>query len=692
MSAPSLTPVAGPAKTSTVRGKVYKSASKGEGKVVVNNNNFEAACKAIAQSAPAAVAQQLGPTPPPPIPAPVTNGGQASIRAPKVMGKTSKGPRKQSGPRSVNEARLQAFLGYDRFACFDQQPECLGAEPAVVPLIAAALHKRDLSQACVWLSLCAHMCTAKFRKLIPLLATERWGVVPEEQLPSLLSIWARRANVRWELWELPTLSPGESGTISKSTSVNPAGRSVTGIWSFLRVRSTTGWHLMPLGFPDRDVVVPFEDLFPPPVPDVQPPMVEAVEAPSPEPKPLATAEEKGKGVVRPDVATSSAHDLAVPSTAGCVSQPGVSPETEAVARPATGPCPVAQSAPPVSGRFPVSGYPWADPVYDAHYPTEPWPHELAAGYPKRRTVVQPTYEGVWAPPHKGYRWVAGWWNSTNPTPATPRLLRGMPMFCSATTDQFTRYLDSVLYLPMPADTGLVSIGRRGITDGVRHATTFQVGDTLVRDGDQWTVYPDPILSTCLRVQRTGERLIDLQPVRKYLRPITSRWKRLIGEALPKTTVLSPLTEEIDPVVKMKVEYSLAVELLPNEDQANIGHARNRAAAEKWGDNCMPAHAAEQLVTACGRARRRGPVGYGGGKPFQWGYCYSCGKQLPAKRMPGRLCGCSPTPSARSIAQGDHVCRVGGIVYPGVVETVSQHPPLKEGKATFASSECFRVAP
>lgn len=76
-----------------------------------------------------------------------------------------------------------------------------------------------------------------------------------------------------------------------------------------------------------------------------------------------------------------------------------------------------------------------------------------------------------------------------------------------------------------------------------------------------------------------------------------------------------------------------------------------------------------------------------GGVFAWGFCYSCG-QSDRGHYKGRLCKvCQSrdTPLTRLIGCGDNLCTAKSpILYPGVVFTQRQHPPLKAGTKTRAT--------
>jgi len=85
-----------------------------------------------------------------------------------------------------------------------------------------------------------------------------------------------------------------------------------------------------------------------------------------------------------------------------------------------------------------------------------------------------------------------------------------------------------------------------------------------------------------------------------------------------------------------------------------------------------------------------------GAPFRWGYCFSCGidhKDNKGK-LKHRLCRqCEKgrnTDIGNLITHGRKVTSVANpMIYPGVVNTLSRHPRLKEGVQSVASERNFR---
>jgi len=125
--------------------------------------------------------------------------------------------------------------------------------------------------------------------------------------------------------------------------------------------------------------------------------------------------------------------------------------------------------------------------------------------------------------------------------------------------------------------------------------------------------------------------------------------------------------------------------MKNQTEINRTHAStvmyNRQAKEPESE--FPAHAVSSTMYFTDKTLVAGRM-----RPC---VCFSCGGSS-SSRMPGRLCvACHSTregdPLVKAIREGKHVCSWAVPVrYPGVVNTVSRHPPLKTGTETWATKE------
>jgi hypothetical protein len=615
--------------------------------------------------------------------------------------------------RQPNPFVSASFSGWDRFAVFEEADRPLAVDAEILPLAGGMLHKRDLTEACVWLSIASHLNRSSQAMLLRSLGKEKWGVVGDEALPSVLSMWARRAYASWRLWEAVPFKGADTITLTEVCSGAPAGGRTRVQWNFLRTQSDQGYHLLPL---DRvkDIFVLSSELYPNGEATDEclgssvsnPAVAESSEPSCPETSPprLLTWAEKGKAVC-------------VPPPAPCVSD--TSPP----------PCPSKLAGGVgVGAQVPVRlGIPSATQRRSEFIHTElldeeeylllgdsdeqtRWMSETAFSE-EREEIAYPLgacgpidvprlrYVGEWAPMSHCYHrgtlhkvdWTSGWMVSLNPGVAMPSpLLRGSVHLAAASVKQAAWYLDSVLYYPLPSGSGLTPMGRRDFTDGVEQVSTFRHGDTLQIAGESWSA----------SWSVNGEELLCLTRVEKpalpslshFVRTHTVRLRQWCGLSPPTTVVRAPQPEPLDDEVKLRIDWTAVQQSAPDELQAMLQQARNVAASRRWGETAPNPFSSSNYVAGLGPLVKSRPFGYAGGRPFRWGYCYSCGKLLPSARMPGRLCGCPPTPAARTLARGEHVTCVGGVVYPGVVSTESQHPPLKEGKETLATDQCFRAAP
>lgn len=572
---------------------------------------------------------------------------QTSGRGPDLKG----GPKDRPVCRQPNPCSLAAWAGWLRFSAFDANPDALLADVCSHDRMVAALSKRDLSQACVWLSLAAHMRQKRYEHVFGALASRHWAEVGVEQLYGVLNEWCRKAAARWVLYEL---SPGETGSrvLQQVSSSSPAGALTRDSWSFLRLGSDVGFHLVPLGEPS-DVIMPNDILFPPPpcpsapitapVPAVETVVVEVVKAPSPE--------------VEPDWVVED--------------------------RPAT-PEPVKRRA----GAFHEGTL-----RYEGIFPP-PQDHVVVAG-----EAVWPTLRSFWsgrrlmAGHPVAYSWMAGWWESEG-LDARASYWRRSPVLVAATVDMFARYGGSVLYY-LPSSHRFTPVGRRGLTDGVRRATFFTAGDSLNRDGVGWVAVNTRVCGLQLLVVRRTSECGSLRAVTESVSAAFEApdlVRDLLGAGPPSATVRAPCNERLPSVVTDKMAYDIARMRAPESHQPLIQRGWVEWQAQQGGEGAPKAEVVCNYAAGLMANADSQPFSYAGGKSFEWGYCYSCGRQLPGQRMPGRLCGCAPTPAARVYADGGRIAKLGGVTYPGVVTTQSRHPPLKSGKETLATGQVFRVPP
>nr|WPR18208.1 MAG: hypothetical protein [Chemarfal virus 155] len=304
-----------------------------------------------------------------------------------------------------------------------------------------------------------------------------------------------------------------------------------------------------------------------------------------------------------------------------------------------------------------------------------------------------TYDGPFECP-TGLEWRQGWWAGSgraahNPLEAWARTL-GKPGYVSATPELATLWQDNVLYVEPVFGRKLWRCGERECTDGRRRTHYFLAGDILHREGQEFKAE---------RLGREDGRTIKLIPTEQsfarwavsglaahasFLRYVNSE------EILVVQTNQAP---EVAPEERAMVEWTLTVQSERDPlTLAALSRLRQNAASKKFEDTTR-AQDARDFVK---QLRAGFPQVESVAGAFAWGYCYSCGKQLPGK-FSKRLCGpCGARrnqPLGGLVAEGYKVCSDAcPVAYPGVVNTPTRHPPLKPGVETAATEAVFRLAP
>lgn len=549
---------------------------------------------------------------------------------------------------SPNPMRQHGWGGWERYTCFEACDSPLLTDPCVHDAMVRHLSGRDLSHACVWLSLAAQMRSKRFELVLASMAKRQWAEVPGEKLHSVLSEWCRKANARWVLYGV-TSGGAECCSLEQLCSAAPAGAATRDSWHFLQVQSDVGFHLMPLEQP-ADVIVPRDILCP-----AQP--EPARDPPGPEPAAPGQVPEAGELVAaQPDQPREPCNAVEV--------QPVPKPV------PMREPGQYHDETLRYEGMFPPP--PDAD-AYDGY---DKWSDSgLNVGKPV------------------AFSWMAGWLSSEG-IDARPSFWRRRPVLVSATLDMFALYGGTVLYY-LPKVHRFTAVGRRGLTDGVGSFTFFTAGDSLTRAREDWVAVETHVCGIDLLkvVRRSDEGILDaivehISDALSCPKPLRS----LLDLSPPPVTVRAPCNTQLPVFVTDKMSYDVARMTMPENAQPLIQRAWVEWQSSQGGEGAPKAEVAANYATKLLEHSAKQPFSYSGGRPFEWGYCYSCGAQLPGKRMPGRLCGCAQTPAARVYADGGRIARLGGVTYPGVVTTTSRHPPLKSGKKTLANSQVFREPP
>lgn len=240
-----------------------------------------------------------------------------------------------------------------------------------------------------------------------------------------------------------------------------------------------------------------------------------------------------------------------------------------------------------------------------------------------------------------------------------------PSLAAATVENFRRYGTCVYYCDL--DIGnMVRTGRRSATDGQTVVEYFTEGDCLVSGDFRWSA---------LRVKWYGHQVLQVLPA-----DITTRVFGTSSGATVQTTVGVLDRRE---VFKARCTAMRLTRDDPIEASITTRWMSDWAAKE-YDVKGDPDDVAQVAHIIASQYRSVGSVGGG----YGWGKCYSCGGQLTGK---SRIC-CRGvnSPLARMIAAGEKVTSlVNRILYPGVVWCRSQHPPLKAGVETVATSQNFR---
>lgn len=320
--------------------------------------------------------------------------------------------------------------------------------------------------------------------------------------------------------------------------------------------------------------------------------------------------------------------------------------------------------------------------------------ELENGVPRQGPV---RYQGVWAP-FRGWRWDAGWWPSTAPRDAEERqylLVPPLPDVCSATIGMVKKHREMPLYLPVGKDVPppLSLLPQSQLADGQgRMESTFAEGDTVLIDG---------VPHKAVAVQKFGASLLRLINVEygfgaRGSRFVRSALGRLSSQLLSAKSaqVLRAGVPQLKGESVRQAEWIAAVHSSVDPLETSIlQRLRQDAAAARYSDSV---ERADDCVRYAQTLRKVYPGLNSVCGRFGWGYCYSCGAELPGK-FKGRLCvrclkrnSCS---LASAVAEGAKVCSMANpVLYPGVVHTETQHPALKAGLKTLATPENFRLAP
>lgn len=315
------------------------------------------------------------------------------------------------------------------------------------------------------------------------------------------------------------------------------------------------------------------------------------------------------------------------------------------------------------------------------------------------SVQKGKYVGISRPPSGlGLIWADGWYPSQMDKTCMSGgswvrkigLCKEAPVLVQAVSRLAATYLDRVLYYPLRLTPGMWEVEDRYVTDNYNKDQYFVAGDVLTVGGSTFKavaiMLKDVALIELIPVERS---LIDMivPECLKRLRPVLGRYdydqQLILNMAVPDTTVDK---------ARWHVTFHSLVDPV---EISTYQQMRNDAAREDYGPDAPQPDQCERVVKHLVALKPSRPV-IAGGSSFAWGYCYSCGATMKGTYK-GRLCmECARGKNSdlgKLIAEGDHVCNASvPIVYPGVVNTKSRHPPLKEGVETWATDDVLRTSP
>lgn len=269
-----------------------------------------------------------------------------------------------------------------------------------------------------------------------------------------------------------------------------------------------------------------------------------------------------------------------------------------------------------------------------------------------------------------------------------------PDVVSATASAITTFGVGGAFVPLqPEDLAeLQQIGARMYTDGLREVIPFYEGDRVVVQGCTYVVRrfeaPRNGALHFLRCQLLTLELVETQ--------LLEVWKSILSRVpwaseRRRDVIVHPPTSPIS-AGKMVNRSKWMIASLVEKDPVRCALInRQRLSEAKHGFESDPE---EKLILLKQLAEKFPKT-----KPclgvFRWGFCFSCGIELPSKKkFPSRLCrACLSGNSTlgKVVENGDKVCSAATRVrYPGVVWTTTKHPPLKDGVKTVASDETLTI--
>jgi hypothetical protein len=300
--------------------------------------------------------------------------------------------------------------------------------------------------------------------------------------------------------------------------------------------------------------------------------------------------------------------------------------------------------------------------------------------------------GRWGPP-PGVNtvWCGGWWPHIMPqgSKPTPFFRPARPTMAAATVENVKIWGDLIYYYPFRATVGVNWQENVVICNGEKQ-DVFLVGSTVLANKHAFKVeYVPGSSETLIQLVRTERSLLD--PIKAEMM-VRSGMSRFFNH-YRSSTILRSKVDALETVVKRRIGYTVAESLpLTPVEVAALGVAKSCAARGQYGKTTVKA---EQSIRYT-RDKVAAMKVITGGKPYNWGYCYSCGVDKGGKRMPGRMCSNSCMSDDivnRLVRAGHHVTtHYKPVVYPGVVETKSMHPPLKKTAKSTVTGDCAAFRP
>lgn len=616
-----------------------------------------------------------------------------------------------AGPRNASQAAEAAWLGYEWLRPLERDPE---ARMLTTSEVSGAVrrvldaHKADLPHSCLWLSLLAFCGSPDDVAFVDRL----WSRAPTlAQMRDVVVKFARKSGSRIALWECSRPYHETERTITFGAytvdQVATLGNGERHKCLVILMPESDGepFHALPFVSPNREARVVVEPLLPPSVEPVVPMDVATSSAANAAPElaawekaALQQVADLGLTPIKPTIRGNGLSASAIVFSTWIVALAFRGWRGQRVALPGSS----RDVEDPPLFQIPIAGMTDSrssspEPVLverrDATPPRKaPFPAYRSCDDSALSFEWPDVYRGVYPPP-PGFLWEAGWWAST--CPRASGIIRQaaadliIPSLCSATLDNVGRYQDLCLYLPLPEGFDKWKLGNRTLTDGLESVGYFSEGDVIQVGAFEYVAR---------KHIQYGFDTLALLPAKASIRErvkwgLLGTLKARTGAAQTARVVAMGDAPEVDVRDKEFAKWTFEVHAQSDPVSTAVLTHMKQTAAQMGFDGSVNAHEASRWVNA---VAKRFPNSKGVHGRFAWGYCYSCGAELPGK-MNQRLCkSCFAginSELGEEVAQGLHVCnhRVP-VRYPGVVNTQTRHPGLKVGTRTIATSANFPSAP